>query len=95
MPIRVLAIIAAAMCMACDSYPSDPAVGGVLSPSNVFDQQPPIPGMVPPLHAGVGAKGSNVTIGMFDNCDGDTFNADIGPGSCVRNGGMKFDHFIE
>jgi hypothetical protein len=42
----------------------------------------------------VAANGSNVTIGMFDNCDGETFNANIGPGSCVRNGGMKFDQFI-
>jgi hypothetical protein len=32
---------------------------------------------------------------MQDACDPDSFNAVIGAGACVRNGGMKFDAFIE
>jgi len=33
-------------------------------------------------------------ISMLDACDPDTFNARIGPGACVRSGGLKFDDFI-
>jgi len=31
---------------------------------------------------------------MQDACDPDTFNAAIGPGTCVRNGGVSFDKFV-
>jgi hypothetical protein len=31
---------------------------------------------------------------MLDACDPESFNAVLGPGSCVRNGGMTFDRFI-
>lgn len=41
------------------------------------------------------ASGSrSVIVNMLDNCDPATFNAVIGPGACVRNGGMKFEDFI-
>lgn len=33
-------------------------------------------------------------VRMMDECDPATFNAAIGAGTCVRNGGMKFDQFI-
>jgi hypothetical protein len=33
-------------------------------------------------------------VQIFDACDPETFNAAIGPGTCVRNGGLSFDHFI-
>ena len=93
MSIRVLAIIAASMCIACDTPTPGAVSGSVAAPSDVFNQrqQMPVPGQVPPIHAGLAA---NVTIGMFDNCDAETFNANIRPGACVRNGGMKFDQFI-
>ena len=31
---------------------------------------------------------------MSDACDAATFNAAIGPGTCIRQGGMKFSDFI-
>jgi plastocyanin len=31
---------------------------------------------------------------MLDNCDGPTFNDAVGPGTCVRNGGLTFDKFV-
>jgi len=31
----------------------------------------------------------------LDACDGPSFNAVIGPGTCERGGGVKFDAFIE
>ena len=35
------------------------------------------------------------TITLFDACDPESFNAALGPGTCVRNGGIKFDQFLE
>jgi hypothetical protein len=37
---------------------------------------------------------SSRTIQILDNCDGPTFNAVLGDGACVRNGGMAFEKFI-
>jgi hypothetical protein len=36
----------------------------------------------------------DVRVNIQDACDPDTFNAALGPGSCVRGGGMQFDQFI-
>jgi hypothetical protein len=33
-------------------------------------------------------------VQMLDACDGPTFNAAIGEGTCVRNGGVTFERFI-
>jgi plastocyanin len=40
--------------------------------------------------AGPGSR--NVQI--LDNCDGPSFNAAIGPGTCNRNGGLSFEQFL-
>jgi len=36
----------------------------------------------------------DVLVTMQDACDPDTFNVAIGPGTCVRNGGVSFDKFV-
>lgn len=33
-------------------------------------------------------------VQMLDNCDGPTFDAAIGTGTCARNGGLTFEKFI-
>lgn len=33
-------------------------------------------------------------VTMMDACDGPTFNAAIGPGTCVRQGGVSFSEFV-
>lgn len=33
-------------------------------------------------------------VAMNDQCDPESFNAVIGPGTCVNNGGVSFDTFI-
>ena len=33
-------------------------------------------------------------VAVLDACDGPSFNAVIGPGTCERGGGVKFDDFI-
>jgi hypothetical protein len=41
----------------------------------------------------------NVIVSLMDACDPETFNAPppagAGPGTCVRNGGVTFQNFIE
>jgi len=32
---------------------------------------------------------------LFDACDPETFNAALGSGTCVRNGGVRFENFLE
>jgi plastocyanin len=34
-------------------------------------------------------------VNVMDACDPETFNAVLGPGTCIRNGGVKFDTFIK
>jgi plastocyanin len=33
-------------------------------------------------------------VQVLDNCDGPSFNATIGPGTCNRNGGLSFEQFF-
>ena len=37
---------------------------------------------------------SSRQVQMLDNCDGPTFDAVVGPGTCARNGGLAFDKFV-
>ena len=37
---------------------------------------------------------SHARVTVLDACDGPSFNAVIGPGTCERGGGVKFDAFI-
>jgi hypothetical protein len=37
---------------------------------------------------------SDVMVSMQDACDPETFNAALGAGTCVRNGGISFQDFI-
>jgi plastocyanin len=34
-------------------------------------------------------------VQILDDCDAESFNAVLGPGSCVKDGGVTFDEFIE
>jgi plastocyanin len=41
------------------------------------------------------AKGRDTRlVQMMDACDPQTFNAALGPGTCVRSGGVRFDRFL-
>ena len=40
------------------------------------------------------AGASSRQVQMLDNCDGPTFNEAVGPGTCVRNGGLTFQKFV-
>ena len=42
-----------------------------------------------------GQAGRSISVNMLDACDQATFDAAVGPGTCVRNGGVKFSQFID
>jgi hypothetical protein len=92
MLIRTLAAVAACACVvACDMSGTPNATSSSpVGPSGLSEPQ-----RAAPASGAIRAIGStNVMIEMLDNCDPDTFNARLGPGTCVRSGGMTFDNFI-
>jgi len=91
--IRVFAAVAVfASFVACDMARAPSAESSSpVGPSGVSDPQPMARTSGPIVRA---AGVSNVIINMMDNCDRETFDAVVGPGTCVRDGGMKFDQFI-
>lgn len=46
------------------------------------------------LVSSAAATSGERTVQMLDACDGPSFNAVIGPGTCERAGGVTFDAFI-
>jgi plastocyanin len=44
--------------------------------------------------AGASAASATRQVQMLDDCDPATFNAAIGPGTCVKDGGTTFSEFI-
>ena len=97
---RVLSVVAIiaflVFAVGCESNSAPP--GGSsrtpLSPSAVA------PGSSTP-HAGAAATAAlpDRIVSMMDACDPDTFNAPppagVGPGTCVRSGGVQFANFLE
>jgi hypothetical protein len=80
---------AAALFVGCENGPSQP-----VSPSIVEDARP---AGVPLLAATRPAAAGKIqhTISMVDACDPETFNAVLGPGTCTRSGGVRFEKFLE
>jgi hypothetical protein len=92
---RVLVVLAAAaLAVNCDQSPSAPTAAS----STPRGSSPSINS--PAASVGSGATTASIDGGlerpitMMDACDADTFNAAVGPGTCVRSGGTPFDRFI-
>ena len=83
-------ILSLAIVVACSKSPVEPA--SVPSASGPAASVPNAPAGAQTAVAG---GREDVLVNMLDACDPDSFNAAIGPGTCVRSGGMKFDQFIE
>jgi hypothetical protein len=93
MPLRVCwlgLVLPVAVMIACEDRGPRPA-----SPSNTSSVVSPSvasgPAMALPAKKDMGER----TITMMDACDPETFNAALGPGTCSRNGGVRFDKFLE
>ena len=91
--IRMLAVIVVSSCLAACDMAGRPGseLNNIVGPSGMSDPQRVAPASGATIRA---VTSRNVMINMLDNCDADTFNANVGPGACVRNGGLKFDDFI-
>jgi hypothetical protein len=95
MRLRVLCLAAVALSASCEQNPSKPTSPG----SSAMGSSPAVNA---PASNAAGANattaaiagGSERPITMQDACDPDTFNAVIGPGTCVHNGGVRFDNFL-
>ena len=65
--------------------------------------QPGLTGPAPATSAAAGSAGPAILpqaalerlVTVFDACDPETFNAQLGAGTCVRSGGVRFEDFIE
>ena len=78
---------AAAVLVGCERNAAQPA-----APSPLTNAQSAALGEP----AQVAAKGeSQHVVTMFDACDPETFNAELGDGTCTRSGGVRFASFIE
>lgn len=83
----VLLASTAALLVACQNNPSQPA-----GPSPVSAAQSSAVAGAPQL-AATGAAQHVVT--MSDSCDPETFDAALGAGTCTRSGGVRFDVFLD
>jgi len=85
-------LVAAAFVLACDRSPASPDQAASLSPSAVPISAAGGGSAAHPASAALGRQ--DVLVNMQDACDPQTFNAVLGPGTCLRQGGMQFDQFI-
>jgi plastocyanin len=92
MPIRscssVVAVLAALTIVACENRGTQPA-----GPSPLQNSDGATSSSAPPQKAATSAAAHAVTL--FDACDPETFNAVLGAGACSRQGGVKFQDFVE
>jgi plastocyanin len=98
MRVRVSCLVglaAIALAASCDQNPSAPTSHGTSGTgTSPTVNAPPSSSASSGATTAAIAGGSERPVTMQDACDPDTFNAAIGPGTCVRNGGVPFDKFL-
>ena len=82
-------VLQLAVVLACSDSPTAPAPASSLQSSAAIP-----PGLSETPQTAVAGGRLDVHVNMLDACDPDSFNAILGPGTCVRSGGVTFDHFI-
>lgn len=94
------AVLAAAACARNPAAPTDaPASQAVQTPSQALQAPSAVPSGDSSMSAvtsnAAGRGPSDIAVTMLDACDPETFDAAVGPGTCLRNGGLTFQKFIE
>ena len=101
------AVLAAAACARNPAAPTDaPASQSLQAPAQSLEapsqplQAPAAGSSGNPSMSAVASNAArrapgDVGVTMLDACDPETFNAAVGPGTCVRNGGVTFQKFLE
>src|SRR5262245_52843930 len=93
--VRVLTLVVGLISLvSCNTAGTSPS--GTASPlqPSVTSDPPNLPRAAVSNGTVARAAGGNVIVNIHDNCDPETFNAAIGPGTCAGPGGMPFDQFI-
>jgi len=91
----VAAVLSTAFIFGCSDSAKMPAAPSAVAPSaNGANAAAGGSALARVTTTGAGGHGQQ-TITMFDACDSDSFNAVLGAGTCVRNGGVAFDMFLE
>lgn len=85
---------AAALIVACDKSGPSPAPAPSTMPDPAATTAQTAAAPVAPAAAQPAGGQLEQRVNMHDACDGETFNAAVQPGTCNRNGGMKFNQFI-
>ena len=92
MPLRLLVVVSILLLCGCGPGELSKTPPGPTAPSS-FISGPAVADATAVSH-GMKASG-NVRVTLQDACDPETFNAVVGAGTCVRNGGVTFTHFID
>ncbi len=92
MPIRscsfVVTVLAALAIVACENKSTQPAGPSALQSSVGAASSSA-------LAQKTAASAAAHAVTMFDACDPQTFNAALGAGTCSRQGGIRFEDFVE
>jgi hypothetical protein len=92
MTLRVLFLIAPlALAAGCDRNAPTSDLAGPVAPSSIATTST---NAAPAAQVHAAAGRQDVLVNMQDACDPTTFNAALGPGTCVRAGGVQFSQFI-
>jgi plastocyanin len=79
-------IVATALAVACEGRSSPPTAPSAL--------QNAVGAATPGTLAQMSPNGAQHAVTLFDACDPETFNAAVGPGTCSRSGGVRFEDFV-
>lgn len=83
-----LFVFVSALVAACTGSPTSPAA--TAGPATAGSAAQPSG-----FRTALASGREDVLVNMLDACDPASFNAVIGPGTCIRAGGVTFEHFIE
>jgi plastocyanin len=91
MPIRscssVVAVLAALAIGACENKTAQPIAPSALQTRDGASWSAQVQNGA--------ASAAEHAVTLFDACDPETFNAVLGAGTCVRQGGIRFEKFLE
>jgi hypothetical protein len=91
MTLRLFLIAPLALAAGCDRSAPSRDLAGPVAPSSIAT---PSTSAAPAAQAHAPAGRQDVLVNMQDACDPTTFNEAVGPGTCVRAGGVQFSQFI-
>ena len=91
LPVLIAGLAAAVVVVGCSDsgrLPAGPSAG-VSAGSGAASTGSALPAVM-----AAGGRAQRV-VDLFDACDPETFNDALGAGTCVRNGGIRFENFLE